>query len=232
MSQSLLFNILLVLHIVGGAVGLICGTINLLRRKAGKAHRLVGHAFVYGLLTAGFSALVLACMHPNQFLFIVGVFTVYMVATGKRYMRLKNLLKGQRPALIDWVPTVGMGVTGLVFAGLGIRLLIGGNMFGIVFLAFAYFGLSFVRTDVRHFRGRAKEKNYWLLAHLQRMTGGYIAAFTAFLVVNMDYLPGFIPPAVVWLLPTAVLTPMIVSWSRKYRVKLDTDQHASPPARG
>jgi hypothetical protein len=46
------------------------------------------------------------------------------------------------------------------------------------------------------------------------MIGAYISALTAFLVVNLhgDYIPGF----VAWLLPTALLVPFIVRWSRQY----------------
>jgi hypothetical protein len=62
-------------------------------------------------------------------------------------------------------------------------------------------------------------KNYWLLAHLQRMTGGYIAATTAFLVVNAQYSPVVLPSVVVWLLPTVILTPLTIAFSKKYKVK-------------
>ena len=43
-----------------------------------------------------------------------------------------------------------------------------------------------------------------------------IAAMTAFLVVNVNdtRIPGF----VVWLLPTAVLVPFIVRWSRQLQI--------------
>ena len=87
-----LFQIFLVLHITGGAVGLLSGTINIIRKKGDKKHKLVGKFFLYGMLLAGFSALVLSVLHPNYFLFIVGVFTLYMTGTGERYLYLKKLL--------------------------------------------------------------------------------------------------------------------------------------------
>ena len=76
-----------------------------------------------------------------------------------------------------------------------------------------------MRRDFSNYRGQVKEKNYWLLMHLQRMTGAYIASATAFLVVNAKYIPFELPAFVFWLLPTAVLTPLIVSWSKKYSKK-------------
>ena len=102
---------------------------------------------------------------------------------------------------------------GLAFIAFGIKLFLQQEKFGIVFVVFGFISLRFMYTDWQNYTGKAKEKNYWLLAHLQRMTGAYIASLTAFLVVN-KILPGII----VWLLPTVILTPLIIVWTRKYRV--------------
>ncbi|HMQ69028.1 MAG TPA: DUF2306 domain-containing protein [Ignavibacteria bacterium] len=217
--MDILFKIFLTLHIMGGSVGLFTGTINLVRKKGDKKHKLTGKIFTWGMLTAGFSALVLSVMHPNYFLFMVGVFTIYMVGTGYRYIYIKLLGSDRRPAIIDRIITASMLLAGLLFIGLGIKNLIAQNYFGIVFIVFGGVGLSFVKSDFDNYKGKAKTKNYWLLAHLQRMTGAYIAATTAFLVVNAKYSPVELPGVVVWLLPTAILTPLIISWSRKYEVK-------------
>jgi uncharacterized membrane protein len=208
---------LLILHITGGALGLICGTINLLRRKGDKLHRLAGKIFVNAMLLAGFSAIALSILNPNYFLTIVGVFTLYMIGTGYRYILLRLRDIDNDPKVLDRLLTYGMGLAGVLFVALGTKALTDGNTFGIVYIVFGLIGLLFVRTDLINYRGQSKERNYWLLAHLQRMTGGYIAALTAFLVVNSDSLPSFIPSIAYWLLPTAVLTPLIVRWSRQYR---------------
>ena len=214
-----LFKIFLALHIAGGSLGLITGTISLVRKKGDKPHRAIGKLFSYGMLTAGSSAFVLSVLHPNYFLFIVGVFTIYMVSTGYRYIYLKLLGKDQRPAILDWIITTAMGFTGIMFIALGIYKLIGHNNFGIVFTVFGTLSLRFVKTDIDNYRGKIKAKNYWLLCHLQRMVGAYIASATAFLVVNSKFVP-FLPPVAIWLLPTVILVPLIIIWSKKYHVKL------------
>jgi uncharacterized membrane protein len=216
--MDLFFYILLIIHIIGGATGLITGTINLIRRKGDKFHKLIGKIFTYGMLTTGFSALVLAILRENYFLFIVGVFTIYLVGTGNRYIRLKSLGHTQRTSALDWIITVGMLLTGLGFIGLGIRLLLLRNNFGIVLIVFGIVGLLFVSRDFSNYKGKFKAKNYWLLSHIQRMTGGYIAAMTAFLVVNAQYFPEEISPVIFWLLPTVILTPLIIKWSGDYRI--------------
>lgn len=216
--MEFLFNTFLILHIVGGSVGLFTGTINLVRRKGDKKHRLVGKVFAYSMYTAGFSSLVLSVLHSNIFLFMVGVFTIYLVGTGYRYIFLKMLGRVQSPAILDWTISGGMLMAGLLFIGLGIKHALSGNYFGIVFIVFGSLGVGMVKTDFHNYRGRVKAVNYWLLAHLQRMIAGYIAATTAFLVVNAEYSPVALPSVVVWLLPTAILTPVIIALSNKYKV--------------
>jgi hypothetical protein len=48
------------------------------------------------------------------------------------------------------------------------------------------------------------------------MGGSYISAVTAFVVVNFQFQPGF----VLWLLPTAIGSPLIAMAIRKRRTKL------------
>lgn len=217
--EGVIFNFFLALHIVGGSTGLITGTINLVRTKGGKRHKLVGKLFAYGMLVAGFSSFVLATIHPSTFLFMTGMFTVYMVGTGYRYVYLKMLGENQKPTFIDWFISLSMFFAGLILIGFGFWYLLQGEGFGLVFVVFGTIGLAFVRVDYGHYRGIVKHKNYWLVVHLQRMTGGYIASITAFLAVNSTYFPDSIPTVLYWLLPTAILTPLIVKWSIQYKSK-------------
>ena len=214
-----LFTLFLILHIAGGSVGLLTGFLNILRKKGDRKHILIGKLFVYSMLTAGISALALSVLNPNYFLFAVGIFTIYMVGTGNRYVYLKMLNDDQTPKPIDRIITFTMLLAGLFFIGFGISHLAKANLFGLVFITFGFFGLLFVRQDFKNYRGKTDIKNYWLIAHLQRMTGGFIAALTAFLVVNAKYLPEQIPGLLYWLLPTIFLTPLIISWSRQMEVK-------------
>ncbi len=213
-----LFNIFLVIHIIAGATGLITGTISIIRKKGDKIHKLIGKIFLFGMQATGFSALILSILHPNIFLFSVGVFTIYLTGSGTRFLSLKKLGEGQKPALIDWLLTISMLVFGGILISFGAYKLISGNVFGSVFCVFGTIGFMNALQDIKLFRGKITEANYWLLAHLGKMTGGYIAAFTAFLVVNLHHLP-FIPSVVGWLLPTALFTPLIFFWSAKYKSK-------------
>lgn len=216
MPVSVLFKVLLILHITGGCIGLICGTISIIRRKGDRVHTLIGKLFCCGMLTAGASSLVLSVIHSNYFLFIVGVFTVYMVGTGQRSLKLKALARGQKPEYIDYILTYGMLVFSVAFIALGIYQLTEKNSLGIVFLAFGLLSIRMVKKDIYHYKGKAGDKNQWLIVHLQRMSGAYAASATAFLVVNS---PDFLPTIVVWLLPTAIILPLIIKWTQKFSAK-------------
>jgi uncharacterized membrane protein len=214
-----LFKILLAFHILGGTVGLTCGLINIVRKKGDKTHKLVGTGFLYGMLTAGFMSFALSILHPNAFLFMVGILTVFSVGTGQRYLSLKELGNGQKPLLVDWALSGMMLLAGIVFVGMGVKYLLESENFGIVFIAFGLLGLRNVYKDFYYYRGIIDVKNYWLLQHIGRMSGGFIASVTAVLVVNAKYFT-FIPYPILWLLPTIIITPLISSWVRKYKIKL------------
>lgn len=166
--------------------------------------------------TAGCSSLVLACLHPNHFLFMVGVFTLYIVNTGQRYLYYHKQPNTVTVKWINRVISVLVLLAGIFLLGIGIETLLNPNLFGLVYITFGSLGLSLVWQDFKNYTHRTDVKNYWLTGHLQRMTGGFIAALTAFLVVNAGYFPEQIPDFVYWLLPTAILTPLITKWSRHY----------------
>lgn len=214
-----MFSLFLILHIAGGSVGLLSGSINLLMKKGGNRHRIIGKIFVYSMLIASFSSLVLSALHLNHFLFTVGIFTLYMVGTGNRYIYLKMLGKSQKPKFLDWSLTIAMLLSVVFFMILGGWLLSNSTYFGLVYLAFGLFGIRFVKEDLDNYRGKFRFKNYWLIAHLSRMTGGYIASLTAFLVVNAKYSSIQLPLIIVWLFPSLVLVPLIILWSKRFGIK-------------
>jgi hypothetical protein len=109
-----------------------------------------------------------------------------------------------------------MLIFGVGFVALGTYYLVHSRYFGAVLLVFGSISLLFVYQDYTNFKGRSRVKNYWLTTHIQRMTGSYIASVTAFLVVNNTLIPGIIA----WLLPTFLLVPLIIKWSRKHGIKI------------
>jgi uncharacterized membrane protein len=203
-----LFKPLLIIHIIGGSLSLVLGTVVLMIKKGTARHKLLGRIFYYAMLIAAIVSMPMSYLHPNYFLFIIGVFTSFMLLSGRRYMVNKG-----KPEWQDWLLTSLMLVLAMAFIGFGGYHMIRGDSFGLVFLVFGSVSLLFVYHDWTNFTGRSKISNYYLTTHLQRMLGSYIASVTAFLVVNNTILP----PMIAWLLPTAAVTPLIVTWSRKHK---------------
>ncbi len=212
-----LFKIFLILHIVGGGLGLLAGTYVMVARKGDARHKLVGNVFMVAMLVSAFCSLFLSNIHPNPFLFTVGIFTIYLTGTGRRYLSLRNIPQGQKPLWIDWALTVFMVVFGVFFIWQGVNTLLIGSYFGLVPIVFAVIGLRFAQTDYKIYKGNITTKNYWMTTHLQRMIAAYIASLTAFLVVNVHGGYGIFS-VIPWLLPTLVLVPLIFKWTRKYKV--------------
>ncbi len=213
--MELLFKLLLIIHVTGGMIGLLIGSIIMCLKKGDKRHRLLGKIFAIAMLSAAIPSLMLAYLHPNYFLFIIGIWTIYMTLTGYRALRFKKEQKANYQ-WFDFLISGGMFCFALIFLALGIFNLIRHNSFGVVFVVFSGLALLMVYQDSVFYRGKSKFKNNWLIVHLQRMIGTYISSATAFLVVNNTFLPAVLA----WLLPTVILVPFIVKWSKKYGIVL------------
>ena len=179
--------------------------------KGGKRHRKIGRLFVTGMMLTGGSALLMAQIKPNPFLFIIGVFTIYLVGTADRYIKLKQ----NKPLLIDWVYTLGMFVFGSIFIIWGIITLTKSDGMGSAMLVFGSIGLYSVYRDLSNYNGEATHRNYRLFTHIGRMVDGFTATVTAVLVVNAQYIPLTIPTVVYWLAPTLLFTPLSVYWIKQ-----------------
>ena len=209
---------LLVTHIVSGLIGLLSGLVILILKKGDSRHKTLGKVFLYAMMLSAIVGLVLSHLRSSIFFFVIGVFTIYLVGTGSRYIYLK--LKGNdtaSPKLLDWLLTILMLLSGLFMVFIGIKNIIGGNNGGIILTIFGGIGLSGVWQDLRYYRGLEKSKMFWLKVHISRMVGGFIAASTAFLVNNMSYLPDVIPGTLYWLFPTIILVPFTIRWQRKWK---------------
>jgi hypothetical protein len=207
------FNILLFLHIVGGSIGLLCGILVFILKKGTQSHGNLGKLFIFGMLLAGVTAQVMALIHPNTFLFMVGVFTIYLVGTGARAIFTKS---SRSVHSIDRFLQFGMVLAGLGLIYLGTAGLMDGNNFGIVYIVFGGIGLLMTLQDIRN-ASKHHDKKAYLRKHLQRLGGGFIASMTAFLVVNVRELPEGFPTWTLWLLPTLVISPLISFWSTKHK---------------
>lgn len=211
--MELFLRIVLILHIIGGFLALTSGLIAMTARKGGRLHRLNGKIYFGGMTAVFVSAVILSIAHHIPFLLMVGFFSYYLVVRGYRILFLKKLGRGQRPAVLDWVIVLVAGGFIVYLLGWGIMNAIRGVGFGFVAIVFGGLGSSFLAGDVRKFLRPSIEKMHWWYTHIASMCGGYIATVTAFVVVNVQMNPGWVP----WLLPTAIGAPLIARTIVKYK---------------
>jgi hypothetical protein len=95
-----LFKTLQLIHIAGGTTSLLLGIIVLSLKKGNKRHKWLGNIYFYAMLIASIVAIPMSYLHPNYFLFIVAIFTIYMLLTGYRYLSKKKI---EDVSYIDWL---------------------------------------------------------------------------------------------------------------------------------
>lgn len=203
--MNILIILLLGIHIVAGMLALVSAPIAIILRNKTPRHRIAGRVYFYSMLAVTATALVIAVYKNIPFLFLVGIFSFYAIWDARRSLALKFLHEGQKAKWYDWV----VGLITLLFDTLlviyGIYVLTTGNSMGWVALVFGGIGLFSVSKSLIRFTKRPTDPKHWLYRHLQGMLAGYIATVTAFMAVNIT----FLPPLVVWLLPTVVGSAVI-----------------------
>lgn len=215
-----LYTILIILHVAGGTIGLISGTIAAAVVKGKKAHLLNGKIFFYAMLMTALSALIISNLpgHHNIFLFAVGGFTLYMISSGYRAVWLKRNFGKTLHSFgwLDYAVALFAAVFGVFLLLVSVKQLMAGTMFGIVPGVFGLICISYALLDYRLLSGKVTVKQSWMSNHITRMMGAMIASYTAFLVVNVHIQMQWI----LWLAPSAVGGMLISRFKKKYvRVK-------------
>jgi len=87
--------IALVIHIAGGAIGLVSGTVAVVARKGGYLHRKAGTVFVGSMWVMATFAIYLGFAMPGQTLNVfIGAFALYLVTTAWMTVRAKGVSAG------------------------------------------------------------------------------------------------------------------------------------------
>ena len=217
-----MYQFILLIHVAIGAIALLGGAAAILTKKGGKLHKQAGKVYYYCMYGIGLSAFVMTIIKFNPFLMSIAIFSVYMTHSGKRAIDNWRLKKAYVPTVRDQVPFYIALLTAVFMIGFPVSQMISTGVFYVPILAvFGGIMLLFAIKDTRKYSdaGNFYPKNkMWLVHHIGMMGGAYIATFTAFLVNNIRFSPGW----VVWLLPTAVGTPLIVrasiQWSKKLKM--------------
>lgn len=206
-----LFKILLYTHASLGGVALISGFLAAILTKGSRWHKRMGATFHNSMLASIFLSLIIACLpeHVNPFLFCIGVFSAYSVIGGKRCLKS---IKPNFNIQIDKYLAISIFIIGITMLCVG--LYTGGDM-QIVLTVFGILAIISGISDYKKYQNMEKFKTNRIKHHIGKITGGYIATVTAFIVVN-----GFIPGIWGWFLPTMVGGLYVIYYVRLEREKV------------
>jgi hypothetical protein len=154
------------------------------------------------------SAVFMAFYKNIPFLLLIAIFSYYPTYNGYRRIRDKALF---RPMITD---KLVYGISGLFSIGMAIYSIAFSNIIMGVFTVIFIAGLA---RDLKLYTQKAKPIKTYLLSHIGNMLGSYIAAVTAFVVVNYS---GHISPLILWLGPTVIGSPLIAIYITRHAKKM------------
>lgn len=188
------------LHIAGGTVGLISGTVAMSARKGARLHRKAGIVFFYSMLVMAAFADYLAVVKPGQLAnLIIGTFTIYLLVTARLAAK-----SGSGNGLAEKIALAVILCILAPFAVLAVQLAVGMEPFlpstipykGPVLIAIYVFTTVFAIaavSDIRVLRAGGISGRRRIERHLWRMSLGLVlAAGSAF----TNGLPRLLPEGV------------------------------------
>ena len=200
-------QILLTIHILAGTIALLCAALAISLEKGKRLHVLLGRAYFWSMAAIFLTAIPMSIISSNIFLFLIAIFSFYLAFAGMRFARNRKGIA----TTSDWI-----AVSLTILSGLGM-LILSAIFFSnddsqyIVLLVFGFLAITLGYADFTSYKNNTATGKERISRHLTNMMGGTIAVITAVLVVN----PPFEPEWLWWILPTALITPVIFWWNRK-----------------
>ena len=213
MEQTI--TILTYIHAFFGGVGLITGIGSIIVKKGQKLHRNLGKLFSFGMITSSLLSFLICLMpqHENLFLFLIGLFTIYLVISGNRALTFRLKSKIQADSTDKSISGIMLFLS-IIMIMIGIYCVLNSLNNGILFAFFGSFGFYMTIKDFiffKHFHGL---KNNWIIKHIGKMVGALIASITAFIVAGLG-----IGNLIAWITPSIIGTLYIIYWNRKVESK-------------
>ena len=200
-------QILLPIHILAGTIALLCAALAVSSEKGKKIHVISGRIYFWCMVVIFLTAVPMSIINSNIFLFLIAIFSFYLAFAGMRFARNR---KGVATTW-DWIAVSLMILSGLGMWLLAVIYFTNNNSRYITLLVFGFLAISLGYADFKSYKNKTAIGKKRLSRHLTNMMGGTIAVITAVLVVNV----GLEPRWIWWVLPTALITPVIFWWNAR-----------------
>jgi len=202
---------IVLVHSVFGTFVFIIALLQLILKRGGKLHRILGRTYLFSWL-----GLLLTGAYIGGLLFIIlGIFGFYYVLTGARFA----MLKGKPIQLFDKGIMILGGLFALSLLGYAAKILMSNNQnFGIISLVFGLlFGMSTSQDIAKYILNKPLSKKDfgqmdWFFNHSSRMIISYIAALSAFASIQNV----FGNTTVNFLAPVVLGTAYMIYTEKKY----------------
>ena len=163
-----------------------------------------GRVYAVAMTLVFVTAIPLAILANSTFLFLIALFSFYLVFAGWRFARNRQ----RRAHPVDWIAVAVIAATGLCMWGYAVVLVIYGESQWVTLVLFGGIAIALGIADALfHWKQPGGQRR--VARHLTNMMAGTIATITAVTVVNVDMEPAWVP----WILPTVVITPLIAWWN-------------------
>lgn len=202
-----LLAILTFIHIIAGSISLAAAALAVSSAKGKTLHRNAGGIYFWGMVGIFLTAIPMAILTSNIFLFLVALFSFYLAFSGRRFAKNRT----GTPHIIDWIAIAFMLTSGFSMLLLSLWYFLEDNSRYIVLVVFGLLAIVLGYRDFATFKNGNAIGKMRIARHLTNMLGGTIAVITAVLVVNVSISPTW----VWWILPTVLISPVIAWWSRK-----------------
>lgn len=200
-------KIAIYIHAFFGGIGLLAGFGSVIFKKGSRNHKQSGKLFSIGMIISSLISLPICWLpkHENIFLFLIGIFTIYLVLSGNRVLGFRRKSKAN---VTDKLISATLLVSAVLMLAFGILYFLKQQNVGILFLFFGTLALFLSIRDFKFYKTMDQSKI--LQVHIGKMTGAFTASITAFLVAGIQ-LNGLI----YWILPSLLAGIFISYWTRK-----------------
>lgn len=174
----------LYLHISAGFTALIIGLVAIFSPKGKTIHNKSGLIYFWAMVVVSITSTIISLRSDpvNLFLLVTGIFSFYLIFTGYR----ATIVKNKAPQFVDKLVTAVMLCTTLAMISLSTYDWFNGSgRLTIILGIFGSVGGALAVADIFVYRNGLNHPREWLLRHLGRMLGAYLATFTAFAVTNL-----------------------------------------------
>lgn len=204
---------LLILHILGGTIGLLSGTLAIAVRKGSSLHRASGDVFTIAMLSLASSGLYLAILKSQHGNMIGSIITFYLIATA--------WLAGHRSSTgpLDWAAlVVGIGGAAAVIT-LGVQSLHAPDKNAPAGMAFFFAVVLLLAAigDIRVLIAGGISGRRRITRHLWRMCFGLFIATGSFFLGQQQVFPAFLRGSIFLTILALLPFPFMIYWLFRVR---------------